>query len=189
MKKLESADIPMRVRTMQTKVMIWVLAASGLAGLANADDIPHRKPGLWEIVTRASSTAAPSMSQNVCLDRETEALLDRAGIESSQQACSKAEIHSSGNRVTVKAVCSMGASRMTSEAVTTFASDAAYRTEVHATFDPPMAGRSSSDSVQEAKWVGACPADMQPGDMIMKSGGAHPREMRTSLQKVLKPQS
>jgi hypothetical protein len=174
---------------MRTKAMALLLTMTAAAGVAFAADVPHRRAGLWEIVTGASSTAAPRMSQRVCLDRETDELLDQAGIGVSQQMCSKMETRSNGNEVTVAAICNVGTSRMTSESVTTFTGDTAYQTKVHAVFDPPLAGRSSSDSVQEGKWAGPCPNDMRPGDMIMTSGGGHPHEMRTNLHDVLKPPS
>jgi hypothetical protein len=66
-----------------------LLTMTAAAGVAFAADVPHRRAGLWEIVTGASSTAAPRMSQRVCLDRETDELLDQAGIGVSQQMCSK----------------------------------------------------------------------------------------------------
>ena len=33
-----------------------------------------------------------------------------------------------------------------------------------------MMGRNESSMTQEAKWAGACPADMKPGDMIGPNG-------------------
>jgi hypothetical protein len=33
-----------------------------------------------------------------------------------------------------------------------------------------MMGRSDSVMTQDAKWVGACPADLIPGDVVMGNG-------------------
>lgn len=170
------------------KKPMTLIALAGLVGVAAAADVPHRKPGLWEMTLHSSTAKASEISRRVCLDRESEDLLNRQGVESVQATCSKVEIHSSGNQLSAKAVCNMGSVKMTSEATTTFVSDTASTTKVHVTYDPPLAGRSQSDTQDDAKWLGACPADMKPGDMIMKTGGTHPHEMRMNLYEMLKPQ-
>jgi len=167
-------------------VLIALAGLTGLAGLAAAADIPHRKPGLWEMTSHSSTSKDMQTTRRICLDRESEDLLNRQGVASGQEACSKMETRSSGNQFIAKAVCNMGGVKMTSEATTTFVSDTASTTKVHTTFDPPLAGRSQSDTQDDAKWLGACPADMKPGDMILKTGGAHPHEMRTSLRQMFK---
>ena len=171
---------------MKTRAILIVLA--GLAGVAVAADVPHRKPGLWEMTSHSADSKGASITRRICLDRETEDLLNRQGVAASQEACSKVEMHSSGNQFTAKAVCNMGSVKMTSEAVTTFVSDTASTTKVHTTYEPALAGRSQSDTQDDAKWLGACPADMKPGDMILRTGGSHPHEMRTSLTRMFKRQ-
>lgn len=169
------------------KTSIALIAIAGLAGSAIAADIPHRKPGLWEMVSHSSASGGMQTSRRVCLDRETEDLLNRMAVAAGQGACSKVEILNKGDQFIAKAVCNLGSVKMTSEAVTTFTSDTASTTKIHATFDPPLAGRAQSDTQDDAKWLGACPADMKPGDMILKSGGSHPHEMRTNLHEMFKP--
>ncbi len=171
---------------MKTAIALMTLAS--LAGVAAAADIPHRKPGLWEMTSHSTTSKGAEISRRICLDRESEDLLNRQGVASAQEACSKVEMHSSGNQFTAKAVCNLGSVKMTSEATTTFTGDSASTTKVHTTFDPPLAGRSQSESQDEGKWLGACPADMKPGDMILKTGGTHPHEMRTSLRQMFKSQ-
>lgn len=161
------------------KTPLTLIALASLVGVAVAADAPHRKPGLWEMTSHAST-------RRICLDRETEDLMNRMAVASGQEACSKVETHASGNQFTAKAVCNMGGVKMSSEAVTTFTGDTASTTKVHTIFDPPLAGRSQADTQDDAKWLGACPADMKPGDMILKTGGSHPHEMRTNLRQMLK---
>jgi hypothetical protein len=170
----------MKPLTPATLILAAFLAAA-------AADVPHRKPGLWEMTLHSSTTKGSEISRRICLDRESEDLLNRQGVASVQEACSKVEMRSTGSQLIAKAVCNMGGVKMTSEATTTFSGDTASTTKVHTTFDPPLAGRSQSDSQDEAKWLGACPADMKPGDMIMKTGGSHPHEMRTNLHEMFKP--
>ena len=84
--------------------------------------------------------------------------------------CSKTESRFSGNKHFNDSVCNFGGSTMKASSVTTFTSDSSYRSEVHATYDPPFMGKSTSNTVVEAKWTGPCPADMQPGDMTGPGG-------------------
>jgi uncharacterized protein DUF3617 len=169
------------------KTPIAPIALACLVGVVAAADIPHRKPGLWEMTSHSQSSSGLEISRRICLDRETEDLLNRQAAASGQEACSNVEIHSSGNQLIAKAVCNIGAVRMTSEATTTFTDDTASTTTIHTTFSPPTSGRAR-DSQEDAKWLGACPADMQPGDMILKTSGSHPHEMRTNLRSMFKQQ-
>lgn len=169
---------------MRTAVTLIVLA--GFVGMAMAADTPHRKPGLWEMTSHSATSKGSEISRRICLDRETEDLLNRQAVASAREACSQFEMHSAGNQFVAKAVCNMGGVKMTSEATTALTGDTASTTRIHTTYDPPLAGRSQSDTQDDAKWLGACPADMKPGDMILKTGGSHPHEMRTNLREMFK---
>jgi len=68
------------------------------------------------------------------------------------------------------AVCNLGGSTMKSHSVMTLTGDTQYRTEAHATFDPPMAGQAVTDTVIEGRYVGACKPGQQPGDMTLPTG-------------------
>jgi hypothetical protein len=160
-----------------------VVMLSSIMSLANADEFPHRKPGLWEIATQSSNSQEPPMTQRICLDRETDELMYRQGAGVGP-SCKKFEMHASGKSLTVSVVCDFGKSQLTSNGVTTFSGDTAYHTDVHGRFDPPMAGTGETHSVQDGKWTGACPADMKPGDMVMKTSRG---EVRMNLRTALKP--
>ena len=75
-----------------------------------------------------------------------------------------------GNKFTGEAVCNFGGSTMRSKSVMTLTGDTAYRTEAHATFDPPMGGMTQSDTVIEGRNIGACKSGQQPGDITMPNG-------------------
>lgn len=49
-------------------------------------------------------------------------------------------------------------------------SDTAVRSESHATYTPPISGMSQSTTILEQKWVGACPAGVEPGDRVTADG-------------------
>jgi hypothetical protein len=47
-----------------------------------------------------------------------------------------------------------------------------------------MAGVSETHTVQEGKWLGACPAGMKPGDLVT-AVGASGREIKMNLRDML----
>jgi hypothetical protein len=165
-----------------------VIALAACAGPAVADELPHRKPGLWEIVSQPSNPKLHPMTQRLCLDRDTDALLARFGVQTGQQACSTLDIKVSGSRATIHAVCSLGSSTLTSDAVTTYSGDSSYRTEVHGKFAPAFAGTTDTHTVQDGKWTGACPADMKPGDLVTMASRPGGHEVRMNLRTMLKAQ-
>jgi hypothetical protein len=145
-------------------------SATVLGGLAWADDLPPRKPGLWQVDMTMPGAPTQMRGMQMCIDATTDAAMYKMGMSASQGACSKNEIHRSGSTVTADAVCKFGDSQMTTQAVTKFTGDTAYHTDIHTKFDPPMMGRSESVMAQDAKWAGPCPPDLQPGDVVMANG-------------------
>ena len=137
---------------------------------ALAVDLPKRKPGLWEMTMHMSRADIPPQLMKFCIDAETDEALYKAGMNAGQGMCSRKDLQRSGDTMTTDSECTMGGTKMTTHAVTTFTGDTAYSTTVQTHFDPPMMGRSESSTSQEAKWVSPCPADMQPGDMIGPNG-------------------
>jgi hypothetical protein len=169
------------------KTFTWVVALAAIGGPACADDIPHRKAGQWEITSQQVGSKSPPMTQRICLDRETDELMYRH-VAGAGMPCTKLDIHANGKTVTVSAVCNFGKSQLTSTGVTTFSGDAAYHTVIHGRFEPPtMGGTGETQSTQDGKWTGACPADMRPGDIVMKTPGPNGHEMRMNLRTLAKP--
>jgi Protein of unknown function (DUF3617) len=159
---------------MRTTVTAW--AAAFLGGIACAGtgalaaDLPKRKPGLWEVTLTMARGNMPPQLMKFCTDEATDAALYQLGMNAAQGMCSRKDIQRSGAVVTLDSECRMGNTRMTSHAVMTFTGDTAYKTNAQSHFEPPMMGHSESSMTQEAKWVGQCPVDMQPGDMIGPNG-------------------
>jgi Protein of unknown function (DUF3617) len=140
------------------------------AATAPAIDLPTMKSGLWE-----SSVAREGMPQKVgatkmCMDSAVQKEVMEMGMGTMKSMCSKNDIRRDGNKVFGTAECKFGESTMKSSSVTTFTGDTAYHTEVKSTYDPPMQGMPSGTTVIDAKWTGACPAGMQPGDVLLPDG-------------------
>jgi len=137
---------------------------------AGLDDLPKRKPGLWEMSTASSENkGAPAMSK-VCIDATTDRELMNFGLGVTNQLCSKREINVTGSVATINMVCTVGNSQTTSHSTITYTGNSAYRAEVRAHFEPSFMGKTDSTTTQQARWTGACPPDMKPGDLVTGNG-------------------
>ncbi|MEQ1774342.1 MAG: DUF3617 family protein [Burkholderiales bacterium] len=148
---------------------ILTIAAWFFTANAIAQEMPKMKPGLWETTTATAGqkgakgqTSKTTMCINEAVQKEMMTFSQSMGAQ-----CSKNSTRRDGNKYIGEAECTFGGSTMKSQSVATFTSDTAYRVESRATFSPPMGGMSESSTTQEAKYAGACPAGMKPGDMNM----------------------
>jgi len=166
-------------------VLILAVTCAACTVAAGAD-FPVRKPGLWEITMNMGNPKIPPRTQRVCLDAATNQLLYKMGVGASQKMCSKTDIHNVGGKVVVDSICDFGGTKATGHSVTTMMGDSAYHTDISTHYDPPMFGKSDSTMTQDAKWAGACPADMRPGDIVMDGSSNTPSHMRMNLNDMFK---
>jgi len=142
------------------------------AALAAAQDFPKLKAGLWEMTTAsANSDSREPRLTTMCLDDSVQQDMYRMSTGLMSGMCSRHDLDISGNKVTSNAVCDLGGTKMQSRSVMTLTGNTAYRTEAHATFDPPMMGAKESSTVIQGRHVGACKPGQQPGDMTLPGGG------------------
>jgi hypothetical protein len=149
-------------------VTITLLATAALG--ASFEDLPKRKPGLWEMTMMPVDTQRPPTTSRVCIDTATDAMLTDFGLGISNQVCSRRDISIRGSVATIEAVCKIGTSQQTTRSTITYTGNTGYKTEIKAQYDPPFLGKTESTTSQEAKWTGPCPPDMKPGDLVMGNG-------------------
>lgn len=153
---------------------------------APAEDYPPRRPGEWLLTSSTPNARLPPRVQRVCLDAQTDRLLYKLGLRLGHEACSRFDVHRSGNKVEVDSVCRFGPSQTSSHSVITFSGDTAYHDETTVHFDPPQSGKTSeSKASTDAKWLGACPADMKSGDIVSQPTPLMPVPMRMNLREML----
>ena len=141
------------------------------APAAQAAELPHRKAGLWEITMAFSTRKAPPMVSKLCVDANTDAALYQNSMGGGMaKMCSKRDIAKAGNVTTVDSVCKIGDSVVTGHSVITETSDTTYHIDHKSHMEPPIADHADNTFTQNGKWMGACPADMKPGDMVMANG-------------------
>jgi hypothetical protein len=151
-------------------IALLCVAMTCSAGIVLSDELPHRRPGLWEITHSNVDANNPARTSKICIDAATETMLRDMGASVAKSICSKAAVSVSGNAVSVESVCQLDHSRVTNHTVITFTSDTTYHHVAATHFDPPLFGRADSTSEMDGRWLGPCAADMRPGDVITPMG-------------------
>ena len=144
---------------------------SSTAVLAD-DSLPRRKPGLWETTMQMPGMPGGGMKSSQCIDEKTDEAMQKkamSGGERGEQNCRQTSLKRSGNMVDMVADCSSAEGK--SHIVSHYSGDmqGSYAGDTVITFDPPRHGRSEMRMAMQAKYAGACPADMKPGDF--RAGG------------------
>ncbi|MGN6515949.1 MAG: DUF3617 domain-containing protein [Rhizomicrobium sp.] len=145
-----------------------VFAASTVP--ASASDFPTRRAGLWETTMHLDQGGMGAMNTKMCLDANTDARMMKYGMSHQSSDCAPPNIQGMGSVRTVDVVCHMGGSTQKSHITIAYTGNASYHMDMQTVFDPPFHGQSKNHMSQDAKWMGACPAGMKPGDMQMPGG-------------------
>jgi hypothetical protein len=156
----------------------FALAATALIlpTLAGAAELPPRKAGLWEqTMTFEGRSKLPPRTMQLCVDAKTDKMLNDKFSGASGDACSKRDVKTSGDTITVDSVCNFGAGTTTSHTVVTGSFERAYTMRITSTRQggPQTPGTTPGQATQmtlEAKWLGACKPDQKPGDVTMANG-------------------
>jgi hypothetical protein len=161
---------------------IFAFAALVAAAPAAALDLPERKPGLWELkLTVDGHNTAHSMQQ--CVDAATDRMMNAGFSGLARDNCSKQDMQTSGDTITIDSVCKIGGQTNTTRAVITGSFDKAYtmkiasltegapaKAEAGAGARRPSIPQGQSNLAIEATWLGPCKAGQKPGDMILPGG-------------------
>lgn len=147
---------------------VAIAVATSVLGLvpAFADELPQRKPGLWE---SKSTSAEGETSAKQCVGAGT----DRAMVGGmAGAACSKMEVTKTATGYAVATECAIGQIKAVGSSVVTGDFQTSVRTEgtTKLTGMPGQAGMVERKLVVEAKRVGDCGPGQKPGDIIMPDG-------------------
>lgn len=156
-------------RTSPSQLFASALSLALLAAYTcsvNAAEPPKRKAGLWEIRTQMEGMPMTS-SMQMCIDKNTDDLLKQERHEKKPE-CSTMDFKSSGNRISLHAVCKIDKSTVTMDGTYTGSFDSSYKSSMTMKYNPPIEGMSTMKMNQEAKWLGACKPGQKPGDVIVQ---------------------
>ncbi|ESQ75050.1 DUF3617 family protein [Asticcacaulis sp. AC402] len=132
---------------------------------------PALKAGLWELKTQIAKMPQ-SITTKICLDEalSTSFTTNAGPMKQGNTNCSDQTITHIGNVIDMSAVCKDGAQTIDTKVRMEMMGDTAYKQTITATFDPAKDGMKDVSTTVAGKWLGACGADMKPGDMVMPGG-------------------
>lgn len=160
---------------MRPSFLRCTLSALGLACAAGASagpTFPERKPGLWEMRTNAEGPKKDKeLVVTQCADAATDKALQEYGLSQprmNRKFCKEEMRNEAGKMLVHTEVCKQSETTMTRRIVISGDFNSAYRVQSHTTYEPmPKAAPPRDDMVAEMRWLGACPANMKPGDIAM----------------------
>ena len=147
-------------------------ALATTAAVTQADEIPKRKPGLWELhwysndvtPSQAAAVAVPD-SAKMCIDATTDEKL--AAAYDPCDPPSDLAFYLPQFRKELVCETQAGDVKVRSRSQVTFTGDTAYHIEVRTRLEPALKGEGEYSGGREGKWLGACSADMRPGDLMI----------------------
>jgi len=139
-----------------------VTLAAAPAGLnLGADGLPRVKPGLWEVAkTEDGETEVTKHCTGAEVDAEVREMLTRE-----TPGCN-AERSASLSGLRVHAVCQQAGGLKTDSTIVMTGSETAYDLTIGIYLVKADGSREGGDITAKAKWIGACPAGVQPGQDV-----------------------
>lgn len=156
----------------------WVLLALMGAAAAQAQDMPQRKPGLWEMTMTLKGQPGAMPGSQQCVDARTDADLQRKGMSGDgRERCTMKTMKRTADGFEMHSECTGPEGRSTVVARGSGDFQTRYQVATQVVFDPPRHGMKQAEMNIAARHAGACPAGMKPGDvrvagMSMPAGGA-----------------
>lgn len=135
---------------------------------ARADELPSRKPGLWEVKTSIENSNAPARVIQQCIDASTDQMLQSSAGPFAAAVCPQRDVQHSPDSFTIDSSCSIGGKPATAHAAVTGSFDSAYTMTVTSQGEDLPGGKLVM--TMQGKWLGACAPDQKPGDIIMANG-------------------
>jgi hypothetical protein len=153
------------------KKSLMIVAAALLLPMARAADPPPLQEGLWEVHGRSVENPGGktmTFSYRLCRNHAFDSAMD-AQVKNAKE-CKTSFDDLGGGQFASASSCTVGGRVIVSKGTYTYESTTSTRAESHATYSPAFNGKTEEVLVQEQKYVGSCPAGMNPGDRIMEDG-------------------
>ena len=146
------------------------LGALALAGVAVADELPLRKPGLWEMKVVKVGSDLPSITMQHCTDATVDKDMADSVSPLVKRVCSKRDVQKTATGYVSDSLCTIAGVSVTSHSEIVGDFNSAYTVTTKAHIDKgPDSVRDTTTQI-DAKWLGACKPDQKPGDVVMPGG-------------------
>jgi len=149
-----------------SRLLLPALLGLVICSIALGDSLPHRRAGLWESTMNVAAQNGREVKTQQCVDDKTDEAMQRQVIEgNSAFKCERTEFKLITGGYESSSVCKTGMGTITSHMRMVGDMQSAYRVESNSHREPAMYGPADTHTVINARWLGACPADLKPGDM------------------------
>ncbi len=151
---------------MNYKLLTVLALLLPVSAMAQDTQYPARRPGLWVGTVQMGPVFAKSES---CVDPSTDRQMTAYGDQKLARLGDKVALDTDGRIVHVTTVAAVGDHVLTTHQTLDFQSDTKITGRGQTMIDAPARQIETADTTSEQHWVGACPANMRPGD-IMTNG-------------------
>lgn len=129
----------------------------------DARGVPKFRAGLWEVTRSDSSSPGETELEKECIGENASEELARA-LNSESDNCT---VSKSGGASGIRVVseCLQSGSKIKSE-LSISGGDTAYEMRLKIGIVTPDGKSSGGETIDKARWIGACPAGMSPGDSV-----------------------
>lgn len=141
-----------------------------LSSAAMADELPLRKPGLWQMKLVHKGSGLPELSMQHCTDATTDREMNNMVSPMAKQICSKQEVRKTATGYVADSVCSINGGTMTSHSEITGDFNSAYTIVTTSHSDKGLLNLRDITTRIEGRWLGDCKPGQKPGDIVMPGG-------------------
>jgi len=138
---------------------------------ATADELPLRKPGLWEMKIAKVGSQLPALTTQQCTDPSVDKEMVNTVSPIAKQICSKQSLQKTATGYVNDTVCTVAGATITSHSEISGDFDSAYTVTTEAKTDKGPEQLRDTTTKIEAKWLGDCKPGQKPGDIVMPGGG------------------
>ena len=137
---------------------------------ASAEELPLRKPGLWEMKVVKAGSQLPEMTMQHCTDQTTDKVMANSVSPLAKQICSKQNVVKTATGFVSDSACTVAGVSMTSHSEITGDFNSAYSVTTKAHLDKGPDQLRDTTTTIEAKYLGDCKPGQKPGDVVMPGG-------------------
>ena len=133
-------------------------------------DPPELREGLWSVHTQTidnpgnkKSESSSTICRSHAYDEHVRSLAkDRKGCTANGSF--------EGGKQTMESHCVVAGTTIDTKGTSVFQGDTSARSETRTTYSPAFGGVSDSTMTMDQKYMGSCPAGVQPGDLTSADG-------------------
>ena len=155
------------------RLLVASLAFVYVAAVAvHAADPPSLKEGLWSIHTVSTDQPGDKKTEgtrSICRNHAYDDRV-RAAAKARATTCKIHTDNDSGSKFESESECVVRGTTIHTKGITTASGANATHNESSTTYNPVLYGINVSTMIMDQKYVGACPAGMEPGDMMEADG-------------------